>query len=92
MTSFNGIPRNGCSACGQDFSSVAMFDLHRVGVHSYDWSPERPDGRRCLDEEEMEAKGWELNADGRWHDPEHTRRVREAFSELDPRPQTRRAA
>jgi hypothetical protein len=60
---------NLCRACGLDFSSVELFARHRVGAHAYDWSPEREDGRRCLDEDEMRALGWLLNARGRWVDP-----------------------
>jgi hypothetical protein len=47
-----------CRACGCDFSGDTLFDLHRVGKHEYDWSPEREDGRRCLDREEMLERGW----------------------------------
>jgi hypothetical protein len=46
-----------CSACGKDFGGVRAFDLHRVGKHAYSYSPERPDGRRCLSEQEMLARG-----------------------------------
>jgi hypothetical protein len=37
-------------------------------------------GRRCLDEDEMEAKGWELNDRGRWVDPVRLHVSREAFA------------
>jgi hypothetical protein len=46
-----------------------MFDRHRVGSFEYDWSLEREDGRRCLEVEEMEARGWRRNEQGRWVDP-----------------------
>jgi hypothetical protein len=59
---------NLCAACGQDFGSVELFDRHRVGRHAYTFSeglamaPAREDGRRCLDEQEMQdaglAAGW----------------------------------
>lgn len=68
-------PRNLCRACGEDFASVEMFDRHRVGVHEYTFaeglamSPSREDGRRCLDEEEIEAEGWRTDKRGRWFDP-----------------------
>jgi hypothetical protein len=60
---------NLCNTCGEDFSSVKGFDAHRVGVHEYLASPERPDGRRCLGIEEMEQRGWRRNERGRWFDP-----------------------
>jgi hypothetical protein len=62
-------PLNLCRACGNDFTSVKLFDRHRVGVHAYDYSPERPDGRRCLSAEEMLENGWRQDARGRWIDP-----------------------
>jgi hypothetical protein len=64
---FNQKPLHGCSGCRQDFTSLSLFDRHRVGVYSYTYSegaqffPPREDGRRCLDVDEMKAKGWELN-------------------------------
>ncbi len=66
---------NECGACRQDFSSVELFDRHRVGVHAYTfWEGLRmdiavEDGRRCLDEDEMQEKGWRRNSLGRWFDP-----------------------
>jgi hypothetical protein len=48
----DGPPLNGCGCCHRAFASLRRFDAHRVGVHAYDWSPEREDGRRCLDVEE----------------------------------------
>jgi hypothetical protein len=74
-------PLNQCSACGADFTSVRLFDAHRVGVHEYDCSPERPDGRRCLSSEEKQAKGWEKDGRGRWFDPA---RVADARARLRP--------
>jgi hypothetical protein len=62
-------PLNLCRACDNDFTSVKLFDRHRVGVHAYEWSPGRPDGRRCLTVEEMLANGWDRDANGRWVDP-----------------------
>lgn len=61
-------PLNGCH-CGEDFTSLRLFDAHRVGVHAYDYSPDRPDGRRCLNEAEKVERGWEKVAKGRWQDP-----------------------
>jgi hypothetical protein len=74
-------PRNGCGACRQDFSSVELFDRHRVGEHSLDY-PAHDNGRRCLDIEEMQAKGWEQDDKGRWTDPARASRVREHLSAL----------
>jgi hypothetical protein len=71
-----------CRACGQEFNSVELFDRDRVGVHAYtylqglDMDPPREDGRRCLDVDEMRAKGWKLNKRGRWIDPKRAERAR----------------
>lgn len=73
---------NGCRACGADFSSVETFDAHRVGKHEYLLSPERVDGRRCLDEDEMTAKGWRKDKRGRWVNPARAERARQAFQEV----------
>jgi hypothetical protein len=35
---FKQKPLHGCSGCRQDFTSVALFDRHRVGVYSYTYS------------------------------------------------------
>jgi hypothetical protein len=86
-------PANFCSACGQDFTSVSLFDRHRVGVHAYTYSeglaldPPVEDGRRCLDAEEMQAKGWELDARSRWVDPAKVEQARKAFSALNSSPE-----
>lgn len=50
--------RNQCQVCKGYFNSVAAFDKHRVGPHG--------DGRRCLDEAEMLAKGMARNGAGFW--------------------------
>jgi hypothetical protein len=83
---WTGTPANGCTGCGQNFTSTSLFDRHRIGDYGpgefkgnlADWTPEL--GRRCLDEEEMEAKGWELNERGRWVDPLRLQASREAFA------------
>jgi hypothetical protein len=78
-------PRNGCSACGADFSKLSYFDQHRVGVHAFTFSeglkldPPRDDGRRCLDAEEMLAAGLSLDANGRWTNEAKTAATRAAF-------------
>jgi hypothetical protein len=74
-------PLNKCSPCGADFTGVKLFDRHRVGVHAYEWSRERPDGRRCLTLPEMQAKGWQEDARGRWIDPA---RIADARARLQP--------
>jgi hypothetical protein len=62
-------PLNGCAACGRDFSSLAAFDAHFVNVSAdHRWSPERPDGFRCLDEDEI-AERFELDDRGRYRLP-----------------------
>ena len=83
---WKGTPANGCSGCGQDFASTSLFDRHRVGLYEYTYEqglsldPPREDGRRCLDCEEMKAKGWALNDRGRWIDPVRVQAAREAFA------------
>jgi hypothetical protein len=84
---FKRKPLNGGSGCGQDFTSTTLFDRHRVGTYEYTLEeglkldPSREDGRRCLDAEEMRAKGWELNDRGRWLDPVKLQATREAFAQ-----------
>ena len=83
---WKGTPANGCSGCGQDFTSTSLFDRHRVGRCEYtveqglELDPPCEDGRRCLDVDEMNAKGWELNDRGRWLDPVRLQASREAFA------------
>jgi hypothetical protein len=83
---WKGAPANGCSECGQDFTSTVLFDAHRTGVYVYTYEqgvrldPPREDGRRCLESDEMKAKGWELNDRGRWVDPVRLQASREAFA------------
>jgi hypothetical protein len=64
---------NLCTACGEAFGSVELFDRHRVGRHAYTFAEGlkfgREDGRRCLDIAEMEEAGWRLSGRGRWTDP-----------------------
>jgi hypothetical protein len=45
---------------------VGAFDRHRVGLHAYDFSLDRPDGRRCLSEDEMADADMGLDRNGRW--------------------------
>ena len=77
---------NLCTACGLDFTSVRLFDAHRVGRHEYLYAeglqlePPREDGRRCLSGDEMEAKGWQQDARGRWFNPVRSERARAHFA------------
>lgn len=50
---------NLCRSCGKDFRSLSGFDAHRVGKHE-------PLQRRCLTTEELEAKGYKTNQQGKW--------------------------
>lgn len=70
---------NLCRSCDEDFGSLAAFDRHRSGTHAYLWSSDRPDGRRCLDVEEMKAAGLALNKLGGWSIGKDLQSIREAF-------------
>lgn len=78
-------PLNECSACGSDFTSLKLFDAHRVGKHAYTYSegiamePMREDGRRCLSSDEMLERGWEKDGKGRWFDPIAVEAARQHF-------------
>jgi hypothetical protein len=76
---FPNRPLNGCGACHADFTSLRLFEAHRVGDHALDW-PEHEKGRRCLDIEEMTEKGWEQDGKGRWFDPVRRDQARIRFS------------
>lgn len=73
-------PANQCGPCGEDFITTAAFDAHRVGTHDYTYSegacmePMREDGRRCLSIREMQARGWQRDAKGRWSTARAARR------------------
>jgi hypothetical protein len=56
-------------------------DRLRAGVvdPEKDWRPTVRFGRRCLDEDEMTAKGWAKDARGRWADPAASERTQRAF-------------
>lgn len=49
-----------CTACGDCFNSVSVFDRHRVSTRFGEPS------RRCLAAAEMAARGWSRNAAGFW--------------------------
>ncbi len=48
---------NQCPGCGLLFNSTAAFDKHRTGPMS---------NRRCLEPDEMRARGMAQNAEGWW--------------------------
>ena len=83
---------NLCRSCDQDFSSVRLFDAHRVGAYApgdysgdlEDWTPEL--GRRCLSIEEMQERGWEPNDCGAWQDPIRVEQARRAFRDTSETP------
>jgi hypothetical protein len=66
-------PLNDCTACGAHFTSLELFDRHRVGRHD-------PDERRCLTVAEMKAKGWRVDGRGRWTDPARATRAQRRFA------------
>ena len=76
---------NLCRSCGEDFSSVANFDRHRVGTHQYTLTeglrmePPGEDGRRCLHVDEIEALGLVRDPRGRWCDPKASKSTRIRF-------------
>jgi hypothetical protein len=45
-----------CSACGEYFNSVSVFDKHRIGTYENSVV-----GRRCLSVSEMLARSWIQN-------------------------------
>lgn len=53
-----------CTACGERFNRVSVFDKHRTGSFAKpgEWSGDRG----CLSASEMEAKGWKRNDAGYW--------------------------
>jgi hypothetical protein len=57
---------NVCGDCSLDFGSLRAFGKHRVGKHAYDYSDDRPDGRRCLTTDELGRAGFAQNSRGRW--------------------------
>jgi hypothetical protein len=68
---------NLCTECGYDFANAEVFNAHRVGSRQYDYSEERPDGRRCLTQKEMGLRGWRPNKRGRWMIPHRSARGRQ---------------
>jgi hypothetical protein len=61
----SGAIKSTCPTCGAIFSSVAAFDVHRVG-------PYQPARRRCLTSLEMLAEGMSQDDRGWWMLPAAT--------------------
>ena len=59
---------NECPSCGQYFSTVGNFDLHRVGPFGTGKLGSSPE-RRCLSAGEMPVAGLTLNPRGVWTGP-----------------------
>jgi hypothetical protein len=74
-----------CSSCGKRFGGVVAFDAHRVGKHAYTYSPEHPDGRRCLSANEMREHQFKLNKRGAWSTSTLTRGLLAQQSDADAR-------
>lgn len=55
-----------CTACGEYFASVAVFDRHRVGEFA---GVGGVNTRRCLSVEEMQAQEWPKTEKGFWLRP-----------------------
>lgn len=72
------MPKSQCAACGEMFTCLSAFDMHRVGSYSQPiYAPSRSgksqrvagrtrSSRRCLTEREMLAKGMVKNDKGWW--------------------------
>ena len=71
-------PLNQRGACGEDFTSLTLFDRHRVGKHELDY-PEHEDGWRCLTLEQMQERGRQRDRKGRRQDPVQVERAPDAF-------------
>jgi len=71
---------NYCTACGNDFTSLRLFDAHRVGKHEFLASEQRPHGRRCLTQDEMLERGWVRHDSGGWIDPTRVEDARQRFA------------
>lgn len=88
---------NLCRTCNQDFTSVRLWDEHRVGKYApgdyqgelADWTPEQ--GRRCLSTEEMQKRGWTKNERGRWFDPSEVSRGLSALHRMSQTPSDKAA-
>jgi hypothetical protein len=60
-------------------SPADYADRLRAGIVNPrdNWTPEH--GRRCLEPDEMQAKGWAKDDRGRWADPDSVQRARDSF-------------
>jgi hypothetical protein len=66
-------PLNECAACGEDFTSLRLFDAHILSKAS---DPHFD----CMQTDEMVAQGWQRDIRGRWLDPASAERARAAFA------------
>lgn len=55
--------RSECACCGEIFTSISSFDLHRIGRF------EHRKARRCMTIREMQARGVTRNERGMWTTP-----------------------
>jgi hypothetical protein len=66
ITGRGGTTVNLCASCNQNFGSLTAFDRHRIGRYAHAHSEQHPDGRRCLNEDEMHTAGLHQDANGSW--------------------------
>jgi hypothetical protein len=59
--------QNLCRRCNRDFASLRAFDAHSVPDQLQDPTTWNPTPMRCLNPDELEHAGMELDARGRWH-------------------------
>jgi hypothetical protein len=89
---------NLCTACGLDFASVRGFDRHRVGVHAYTHEEGlRRDqsvgnGRRCLNQLELQERGFAVDQRGRWTIAAEAEQARLRFAGVRQEPRERAEA
>jgi hypothetical protein len=62
---------NQCPSCGEVFSSLAAFDLHRTGEHGVN--------RRCMTPKEIMALGQTKGAKGQWIIVQNNSRLESVF-------------
>ena len=61
------LARSECCVCGLVFKSYSGFSSHRVGqFQRYSGVGLLPSTRRCLTTDELRARGFHLDAHGRW--------------------------
>jgi hypothetical protein len=73
---------NLCRGCGDDFSSVTLFDVtFTASAHEHLFDSKHLDGRRCVAASELAATGWTKNEHVQWSDPARIEQARMAFAE-----------